>query len=632
MVNMKKSIVIASLFVLLAGCDSESDEEIEIQEGQQVDDSEEQEAAGEDITDETEEANQDAGQENEAVSIPDPVVIEEELWHFDQGSAYDLRTEVGPIIIEGDYAILPVFVDSDDEVEPFFRDIFHGGFVSEDPISEIDIRLIDGQNRTASHQAVLNYDSIYADGLSRQVLGTFLGEGSMNDRMSMGPDNDPVRYFAVFDAPASEQVHILFRSIGMAENVPVINREEAEIPSLAEAGEELGSAEETIEERFAQGIPTVEEIIERELTQSQFEELADTYGENIQARTMSLERYREGLETSVNQIDEIEHSTLLLSGDVLFEFDSADLTDEADAELEAVLDELNNAEGGELEIVGHTDDEHTEEYNQELSEDRAQSVYDRLQEMAELDQFADIIIRGESFREPIADNDSEEGRAQNRRVEIHFTPPTEVVEREVESTELPEALGVEAEFPNAATVEGGAVEILSLRQVDDLFVGRIKVETYDGNLDSNVLRTYGQSATSLSGARGWHNQDSIGFRGSTIYNITLLHGGQRYFPVDYYLEPLPGSVGEGELEDEEDIEFIVPLAERFLPSSSDLTNDEGAFYTATVVWPAVSADQVVIELGLPSIRVTTGEDIESDVESVQPWRITEIPVENGNSD
>lgn len=633
--NVKKTVIIGSLLIVLAGCSNESDEEIEeVQEAGETEEEQEAELEEEEQAAESGE-QEDVNEEEfeETFSLPEPVVVEEELWHFDQGAAYDVLAEVGPIIIEGDYAILPVLVDSDHEAEPFFRDIFYGGFVTEDSVSDFDIRLIDGQERSTSHLAVLNYESSYDDGLSRQALETFLGEGSLNDRMTMGPDDDPVRYFAVFEAPVSEHVHILFRSIGMAENVPVISREEAEIPSLAE-GEESETAGETVEERFAQGVPTVEEIIERELTQSQFEELADTYAENIQARTMPLETYREGLETSVSQIDEIEHATLLLSGDVLFDSDSADMTSEADSELEASAVELEGAEGGELKIVGHTDNVDTEEYNQQLSEDRAQSVHDRLQELSDLTQFDDITILGESFREPIADNDTEEGRAQNRRVEIHFTPPTEVIERDIESAELPEALGVEVAFPNEAPTEQGAVEILSLRQVDDFFVGRIKVQTHEGNLESNALRTYGEGATALSGARGWHDQDSIGFRGSTIYNITLLHEGQRYFPVDYYLEPLPGSIGEEQLEGEEedDIEFIVPLAERFLPGSSDLTNDEGAFFTATVVWPAVSADHAVIELGLPSIRVTVGDDIEADVNSVQPWRITEVPVENGSND
>lgn len=58
-----------------------------------------------------------------------------------------------------------------------------------------------------------------------------------------------------------------------------------------------------------------------------------------------MESYRESVETSVSRIDEVEHATLILSSDVLFEFDSADLTAEADRELEAVIAELAGVEG-----------------------------------------------------------------------------------------------------------------------------------------------------------------------------------------------------------------------------------------------------------------------------------------------
>ncbi|WP_416151916.1 OmpA family protein [Salipaludibacillus sp. HK11] len=624
-------ILIASGFILLAGCNNEANEEIE--EVQEENDTEAEEEV-EEVEKETEPPKDNEGELEETFTVPDPVVIEEELWDFDQGEAYDLVTEVGPIVVEGDYAILPVLVDSDHEAEPFFRDIFFGGYEEEDQVSNFDVRLIDGEERSASHVAILNYESDHRDGLSRKALETFLGEGSLNNRMTMGPDHQPVRYFAVFEAPVSEQVHILFRSIGMAENVPVINREEAEITSLAEVEEDYESVGKTVEERFHQGVPTVEEIVERELNRSQFEEMTETYSDNIQTRTMSLETYQEGLDTSVSKIEEIEYATLLLSGDVLFDFDSADLTSEADRELEVSAIELEGAEGGELKIVGHTDNVNTEEYNQELSEDRAQAVHDRLDEVTDLTPFDEITIGGESFREPIADNDTEEGRAQNRRVEIQFTPPAEVIEREIESAELPEALGVEVEFPNAAPTEHGVVEILSLRQVDDLFVGRIKVQTYEDELESNALLAYGSGATALSGARGWHYKDAVGFSGLTIYNITLLHEGQRYYPVDYYMEPLSESVGEERLEnaEDEDVEFILPLAERFLPRSTELSNDEAAYYTATVVWPAVSTDEVVIELGLPSIQTVSTDDIDMEVDSVQPWRITNVPLEIGSND
>ncbi|MGC8006378.1 OmpA family protein, partial [Salmonella enterica] len=67
--------------------------------------------------------------------------------------------------------------------------------------------------------------------------------------------------------------------------------------------------------------------------------------------------------------------------DVLFDIDEHELDDDADAALQAAAEELERLEGGELFIIGHTDDVLDEDYNQALSERRAESVQDRLDEL-----------------------------------------------------------------------------------------------------------------------------------------------------------------------------------------------------------------------------------------------------------
>ncbi|MDX8046524.1 OmpA family protein [Gracilibacillus sp. S3-1-1] len=624
---MKRLLIVLIGIFGLAACDEETNENAE-----KLDETKHQEEAVE--TNEAEESRQaetdnpedisDSNETNDAESVEiAPVIIEETLWHFDEGEAYDVQAEVGPIIQDGEYAILPMVLDTTSDIEVQFRkNIFNNGFVSEDPSSGFDIRLIDAEQMTVSHMGVLSYDKDWGDGQSRKPLETFLREGSLNNRMRMGPDHEPVRYFAIFQKTESDSVHVLLQSLGLAEDVPVVDREDVNPPNLAEAEQTEDTAER--DNRHTLGVPTLEEIVQRELTSSAFEEVKDSYPEQIVTRVIPLETYRESMETAVSRIDTIEHSTLILSGDVLFEFDSADLTDDANEEFEGAIIELEGVEGGELEIVGHTDNEGSDDYNQNLSEDRAKAVQDRLKELTDLDAFDDISVEGKSFHEPITDNDTEAGRSQNRRVELHFTPPAEeiVIEQELDLSEAP---GAEAKHPDAVEVEAGKVEVLSLTQVDSLLVGRIRVQANEGELDRNALRTYGSGATSLAGARGMHFQESIGYLGSTVYNITLLHGDQRYYPIDYYLTPLPESHGEQQLE-EEDGEYIVPLAERFLQSSYNSDNDD-AYFMATVIWPAVDADKAAVELGLPSINTTTG-DIDTEVDKVQPWRITNIPLEH----
>jgi OOP family OmpA-OmpF porin len=106
---------------------------------------------------------------------------------------------------------------------------------------------------------------------------------------------------------------------------------------------------------------------------------------------------------------------------VQFGFDSAELTPAYRAELDTVSEilrphrELLRSGVQTLKIVGHTDSQGPAEYNQQLSERRAQAVADYLieQDPTRAD-FISAVGRGEA--DPIASNDSEDGRRQNRRV------------------------------------------------------------------------------------------------------------------------------------------------------------------------------------------------------------------------
>jgi OOP family OmpA-OmpF porin len=100
-----------------------------------------------------------------------------------------------------------------------------------------------------------------------------------------------------------------------------------------------------------------------------------------------------------------------------FDFDSAMLKPEMEAELDSVAGKASASKGGEtLEIVGHTDSTGPEGYNQGLSERRAQAAADYLAGKGVSASMMTIKGMGESS--PVADNSTREGRAQNRRVEI----------------------------------------------------------------------------------------------------------------------------------------------------------------------------------------------------------------------
>lgn len=101
---------------------------------------------------------------------------------------------------------------------------------------------------------------------------------------------------------------------------------------------------------------------------------------------------------------------------ILFDVNKSDLKPEAKRNLESLATILNKYEDTNVLIEGHTDNVGSEEYNMELSERRSQSVANYLATLnVDATRFT-IMGYGES--QPIATNETVEGRAQNRRVEL----------------------------------------------------------------------------------------------------------------------------------------------------------------------------------------------------------------------
>ncbi|TDF82754.1 OmpA family protein [Pseudomonas sp. H9] len=115
---------------------------------------------------------------------------------------------------------------------------------------------------------------------------------------------------------------------------------------------------------------------------------------------------------------EPEVITLNDQGAVMFAFDSAELTSSAHSQLQALMSKLNAPSVVNVKVIGFTDSQGADDYNQALSERRASSVAEYLisQGLAP----SKVTSQGRGEREPIADNETESGRAQNRRVELHL--------------------------------------------------------------------------------------------------------------------------------------------------------------------------------------------------------------------
>ena len=111
-----------------------------------------------------------------------------------------------------------------------------------------------------------------------------------------------------------------------------------------------------------------------------------------------------------------ERGTLVTFGDVLFDFDRADLKSNSRDSITTLANYLIKNPDRKVIVEGYTDSKGSASYNQNLSERRANAV-----KMALVRAGVDpsrIVTQGYGKEYPVADNNSNSGRAQNRRVEV----------------------------------------------------------------------------------------------------------------------------------------------------------------------------------------------------------------------
>jgi len=124
--------------------------------------------------------------------------------------------------------------------------------------------------------------------------------------------------------------------------------------------------------------------------------------------------------TGVQVVREGDNIRLIMPGNITFETDSANLRPAFYDVLDSVALVLAKYADTTMRVVGHTDSTGSRQYNQALSEKRARSVADYL--VARDVARSRLRVEGAGFDQPIADNATAEGRARNRRVELHIVP------------------------------------------------------------------------------------------------------------------------------------------------------------------------------------------------------------------
>jgi outer membrane protein OmpA-like peptidoglycan-associated protein len=124
--------------------------------------------------------------------------------------------------------------------------------------------------------------------------------------------------------------------------------------------------------------------------------------------------------TDVQVIRQGDDLVLNMPSGITFAFNDATVQPQFRPTLDQVADVLAQYNQTYVDVYGHTDSVGTDSYNQTLSERRATAVADYL--VGRRVEQARLGVRGYGETQPIASNDSEDGRAANRRVEIKIVP------------------------------------------------------------------------------------------------------------------------------------------------------------------------------------------------------------------
>lgn len=129
--------------------------------------------------------------------------------------------------------------------------------------------------------------------------------------------------------------------------------------------------------------------------------------------------------TDVNGLDALK---VTFDSGILFATNKSDLTATSKASLDKFAISLLQNPETDVTIYGHTDSTGSLEVNQRISLQRAQSVQSYLQTKG-VEAARIVKVEGKAYSEPVASNDTAEGRAANRRVEVYISANEAMVEQ-----------------------------------------------------------------------------------------------------------------------------------------------------------------------------------------------------------
>ena len=121
----------------------------------------------------------------------------------------------------------------------------------------------------------------------------------------------------------------------------------------------------------------------------------------------------------VKDLNDLDAIKVTFESGILFKINSASLSDVSKKSLKEFAAQMKDLPDTDVIVLGHTDNTGSDEYNEKLSLQRAQTVADYLKTCGiSADR---MTSEGMSYHMPVASNETAEGRAQNRRVEVYIS-------------------------------------------------------------------------------------------------------------------------------------------------------------------------------------------------------------------
>ena len=150
-------------------------------------------------------------------------------------------------------------------------------------------------------------------------------------------------------------------------------------------------------------------------------------GKKMDKAKAAAEAVKNAQVKSIQDANGLQAVQVTFDSGILFDTNKSDLKQASKNELSQFAAKMQDMQDTDITIFGHTDNTGSDAVNERLSNERAQSVANYLKNCGIAT--SRMTTEGKSYSMPVASNETKEGRAQNRRVEIYISANEKMIEK-----------------------------------------------------------------------------------------------------------------------------------------------------------------------------------------------------------